>query len=430
MFKRIYLIALAGLAMGFLAGCGGGSGGSQLDTGSTTPKVALSALDSTTGASVSHISYGNPVTVQAVVTDSLGKAAPGAVVTFSVDDSTSATLSQTKVLTDSSGKATVRVSANVISTDTVVVVSASAAVTSTDTAGTSTTATATASVNMSVGQTTSGTTQGTPALLSYVSATTKRMVIKGASAGSGTLSETSTVSFKVLDSTGAVVSGASVIFDVTSRNGGILTNGSGSAVTVTSDSGGIAKVTVQSGTLPESFLVYGTLPASASPTTKYYSNDQLAISSSFPDQYHFSIAFQSGASCAATSGTLTYPCAVVVTVGDFLGHPAPDGTVVTFASAQATIVGTTDSGGTATGYCTTSAGQCTASIVAGNLRGTISGNYLYPLNHVVAFAKGLNAPASTPITANYYSSAGVIGSTTTVIASPDSDDYIRASIYW
>ena len=430
MFKRVCLFALAGLAMGFLAGCGGGSGGSQLNTGSTSAKMAVSAFDSTTGASVNHVAYGNPVTVQAVVTDKTGKAAPGVIVTFAIDETAAATLSQTKVLTDSSGKATVRISANVISTDTAIVVSASTSITSTDKAGTSTTATASASVNMSVGQTTSGTTQGTPAILSYVGATTKRMVIKGASAGSGTLSETSTVSFKVLDSTGAVVSGASVIFDLTSRNGGIQTDGSDSAVTVTSDSGGIAKVTIQSGTLPESFLVFGTLPGSASPTAKYYSNDQLAISSSFPDQSHLKLIWQSGASCPATTGTLTYPCTVVVTLGDFMGHPAPDGTVVTFASAQATIVGTTDAGGTATGYCTTTAGQCTANIVAGDGRGDVIGNWLYPLNHVVAFAKGLSAPASTPITINSYSSAGVIGSTKTVIASPDSDDYIRASLYW
>jgi hypothetical protein len=201
---------------------------------------------------------------------------------------------------------------------------------------------------------------------------------------------------------------------------------------VTSDSGGIAKVTVQSGTLPESFLVYGTLPASTSPATKYYSNDQLAISSSFPDQSHFSLGWQSGAACADT-GALTYPCSLVVNVGDFLGHPAPDGTVVTFVTSQkGLVVGTTDSGGSATGYCTTSAGQCTVKVWGdeGYVGTDASGAKVRIANNeVVAFAKGMNALANTPITVNTYS-ATVITKTTTVISAPDSDDYVREVIRW
>jgi hypothetical protein len=420
MFKRIFRIALAGLAMGFLAGCGGGSGGTQLSPGSASVQVALTVTDSASNAATNHIAYGNPVTVQAIVTDKSGKAASDAIVTFAVDDAAAVELSQTKVLTDSSGKAWIRVSANKINKDTAIVVTASASVSTKTTTGT-TTATASSTANLSVGQTTTGAPQGTPALLQYVSATPTRMVIKGASAGSGSLSETSVVSFKVLDSLGTIVTGAQVTFDLTSRNGGIQTNGSDSAVTVTSDSGGIAKVTIQSGTLPESFLVYGTLPGSAAPTQKYYSNDQLAISSNFPDQTHFSLMWDPSASCGK-GGELTYPCTLNVFVGDYLGHPVPDGTIVTFVtSQQGLVVGTTDSGGSATGYCKTSAGQCTAKVWGDG----------WTRNEVVAYAKGQNAPASTPIIVHNYSANNWGGATAiTVIASPDSDQYIRESIMW
>lgn len=427
-------LAILASTAALLVGCGGGSSGASAlpggssggSTGGTTQPdtlksviVTLTATDPTSGASSTSLVYGKPARLQAKVTDQDGKVVPSAIVTFTATPDGLVDFSQTSVLTNAQGIAEVQVSARIISTPSAV--SLTAAVSAANVTGTS------LPVNMSVGSTTSSGTVGAPAILQYVSTSPTRIVIKGASVGAaGTVSENSTVSFKVLDSAGNTVSGAQVTFDVSTRNGGVTTNSSASAVTVTSNSLGVAEVTVGSGTEPESLYVFATLPGSSDPTRRFYANDQIAISSGLPDQYFFTLFHQAGSACSDPSKPLVYPCGMTINVADILGHPAPDGTIVSFATMEGgLVVGDADGNANATGYCLTKAGQCNVNVWGGGSRTAdlVNGPFA---NEVVAYAIGQRAPANTPIDVLSRLSA----TPKVIVAAPASDNYVRDYIHW
>ncbi|MGC3962968.1 MAG: Ig-like domain-containing protein [Rhodocyclaceae bacterium] len=402
-----------------LAACGGGGGGngtclasggcgntSSSSTSSSSSSEATTAygmtletMDTASGLAVNPVTsalvYGKPFKLSVTVTNPDKTAAAGVVVVFTTDDTTNSqfTPSSGKALTDVNGKASITLSATTPS--------ASGAMTIKAAAGT-----ASVSQNYSINSTSGTGTVGTPSYLQYVGASTTRLFISGSTNGINNAAEQTIVQFKVLDSSNNPVKSAQVIYSVTKRNGGILTNGSASDVTVTSNDDGIASVTVTSGTEPLTFNVIGKLVVA--PAKEYYSNDQIVITGSRPDQSKFFLMWDPTSPCALGSAPRNYPCKFTVTVGDIKGNPVADGTVVNFVSYSGVVVATTLAG-QPSGACLTVNSQCTANY-------TGRPDIIWGYHRIVGYTVGNNAPTNSPITD---------GSSTIIVNTPDSDNYIR-----
>lgn len=93
---------------GATSGGGSNGGGNNGGGSTTTPTVAVSVVDSASAA-VSAMTVGGSYAAKALVTDSTGAAVAGRLVTFSVSNSSLATLTPETALTDSSGVAQVTI---------------------------------------------------------------------------------------------------------------------------------------------------------------------------------------------------------------------------------------------------------------------------------------------------------------------------------
>lgn len=189
--------------------------------------------------------------------------------------------------------------------------------------------------------------------LQYVSASPATIYLKGTG-----LVEVSTVTFKVVDSTGTAVSGQSVKFDLDTRTGGILLDGTSGAVTKKSASDGTASVTVTAGTNPTPVFVkaVATLADGSSLTSQ---SNKLTITTGLPAQDSFSLSIGThNIEGWDYDGTTT---SVNVIASDRLGNPVPDGTVVNFISEGAQI---------SPSSCVTTSGRCSVSFVSAERRPT------------------------------------------------------------
>jgi hypothetical protein len=176
--------------------------------------------------------------------------------------------------------------------------------------------------------------------IQFVSATPTSIGLKGTG-----LNETSTVVFKVLDSTGAARPGVSVSFALNTSVGGITLL----PATATSGNDGTVQTVVSSGTQHTAVRVTATI---ASPALSTQSS-QLSVTTGLPSSAGFSIAFGQS-SLQAQGFTLACPnveaynidgvtVPITVRLADRYNNPAPNGTSVAF---------TTD-GGHIDGACTT-----------------------------------------------------------------------------
>jgi len=359
--------------------------------------------------------YGKPVRVNVLLTDASGKPVPGQVVNFALDNTSLADLTNSgAVLTDSNGTGNLTISANAPSSQGALTLTATATVNGANPG------TATAAMSFRINATAITSPAGTPAFLQYVSTTPTRLFVAGGAQGNNNAAEQAITTFKVLDKDSNAVPGAQVWFDVTKRNDGggllpILTNGSSSAVLVAADSNGVASVTVKSGDRPLSINVIAWLPAN--PTVQFWSNDQIVISSSRPDQRKLLMNWASGSSCLKVDRT--WPCDFVITVGDENGQPVADGTVVNLVSDTGVIVADILAGQPA-GSCLTVNAQCT---------GHYFGNSAFPLgeHRLIAYAVGVNAPPGKPVTKDgSWIDNLLTGIYWNVIVNvPDSNNYIR-----
>jgi hypothetical protein len=157
------------------------------------------------------------------------------------------------------------------------------------------------------------------------------------------LAETSTVIFKVVDSTGGPRPGVSVAFSLNTTVGGI----SLSPATATSAADGTVQTVVSSGTQHTSVRVTATI---ASPALSTQSS-VLTVTTGLPASAGFSIAVgapsysSSGLACSNVEayGTDGVTVPVTVRLSDRYNNPAPDGTSVAFNT----------NGGHVVGFCTT-----------------------------------------------------------------------------
>lgn len=113
MLKFFWALACVVLAScGGGGGSGGGSGSGGSGGGTTTPAISVSvALTNAAGQVVTSITAGNAYQAKATVKDASGVAVANRTVTFSINNTAIAVLSQTTALTDASGVAAISISA-------------------------------------------------------------------------------------------------------------------------------------------------------------------------------------------------------------------------------------------------------------------------------------------------------------------------------
>ena len=184
------------------------------------------------------------------------------------------------------------------------------------------------------------------ASLIFVGVSSANIALKGT--GGPGRPEFSTVTFKVMDASGAAITGQSVSFSFADTAGQTATTG---GLTLSPTSGisaadGTVSTLVSSGTTPTSVRVVAT---SGSVTTL---SSILVVSSGVPDQKHFSLSESIG-NCEGWS--IDQLCSTIkVTLGDHFGNPVPDGTAVNFSA----------SGGVIGASCLTVGGICTVPLYA------------------------------------------------------------------
>jgi len=179
---------------------------------------------------------------------------------------------------------------------------------------------------------------GTVGAIEFVSADPETISLEG-TAGLG-LTESSTVTFRVVDNAGRPVSGANVNFSLSTTVGGITLN----QISSTTIADGTAQVTVSSGTVNTSVRVV----ASADTGTAIVTTQSvaLAISTGVPDKNSFDIA-------ATTLRPTAWQCdgeqvTITAYASDHFNNPAPDGTAIAFRTEAGSIQGS----------CNTVDGKC------------------------------------------------------------------------
>lgn len=188
--------------------------------------------------------------------------------------------------------------------------------------------------------------------LSYVSASPANIALKGM--GGIGYQETSTVKFRVLDTSGQPKANQQVDFALNTNVGGLALLQSSASTA----SDGTVSTIVQSGTVSTPVRVTATVRGS-NPVISTQS-DQLVISTGIPAQDGFSISVSDMNPEALTIDGVAV--AVTARLSDHFHNPVPDGTAVYF----------TTSGGSITPSCTTVKGSCSVNWTSQNPRPTVA----------------------------------------------------------
>ncbi len=184
--------------------------------------------------------------------------------------------------------------------------------------------------------------------IQFISATPSTIGLKGTG-----LTETSTVAFQVVDSTGGPVPNVTVAFSLNTTVGGLTL----SPATAVSGLDGRVQTVVNAGTAHTSIRVTASIASPARATQ----SSVLAVSTGLPSSNAFSIAVGSpGSGTAACQNVEAYNidgvvAAITVRLADRYNNPAPDGTAVAFTTDGGHIEGsciTPSASGAADGTCT------------------------------------------------------------------------------
>ena len=378
MKKLVSTIVLAAASLA-IAGCGGGSGASVLSSG--TGSSGSSSSGSGSGTSTS--------TLYQIGSGSGSSFQPGAIAiasaSLSAGGSTSLTVSvvdqKGNLYSSSTAPLTVTFNSTCIAQG-LAVVTASGASTTGSTPNTVTTSsgtinatytakgcsgsdviTATTSINSATLSAT-GTVNvaaATAGSIQFISATPTTIGLKGT--GQPT---TSTVTFKVLDSTGAPLPNAKINFSLNSTVGGMAL----APTSAVSAADGTVQTVVSSGTVHTVVTVTASLSASGSSPALTTQSSNLTVTTGIPASAAFSIA--ESAAQYGSGGTSNVPACpnveawntdgvvvpITVRLADRYNNPVLDGTAVTFYT----------NGGHIQGSCTTSGGSCSVNWTSANPR--------------------------------------------------------------
>jgi hypothetical protein len=361
MRKYFSMAAVGVLALSLLAACGGAatlgssSGGTPTGGGTggtTTPVYSMgngsgaSFQSGAIGLASTSLSAGGTVSMTVSIVDKTGTLYTGGSVTITFN---SQCIAQGTAVVTPSGTTIAGTGANTVVTSsgsasatyTAKGCSGQDSITASATVGTST-VTATGTLTVAAAQIGS---------IQFISATPTTIGLKGTG-----LKETSTVVFKVADSTGGARSGATVTFALDSTVGGI----SLAPTSATSAADGTVQTVVSAGTQHVTVNVTATI---ASPQFSTQSS-QLTVSTGLPTSSAFSIAV--GAASGNASGGqacsnveaygidgITVP--VTVRLADRYKNPAADNTAVAFAANGGHVAPsciTPSAAGAADGTCT------------------------------------------------------------------------------
>src|SRR5208283_2195479 len=371
--RRLSIIALAGVAL--LAACSGsknlgavssssssGTGGTGgTGTGTTTYSMGNGSGSSfqsgMIGISSANVAAGGTTSLSVTIVDQTGTlyTAQSVTVTFN-----STCISTGLATIAASGTSTAGSTADTVTSTTGTidatytakgcsgpdVITATAAVASANLTATGTVTVAAASIGS----------------IQFVSATPASIGLKGTG-----LNETSTVVFKVVDSSGGARPGVTVAFSLNTSAGGL----SLSPPTAISGADGTVQTVVSSGTEHTAVRVTATI---ASPALSTQSS-ALTVTTGLPASNAFSISVGSpGYNTLACPNVEAYgidliQVPVTVQLADRYNNPAPDGTSVAFVTNGGHIAGscTTPSSATSPGD-----GTCTVNWTSANPRPTTS----------------------------------------------------------
>lgn len=295
-----------------LSGCGGSAGGdTQAQFYEAGINLAMSV--SSTGESTTTIPANDDAKVDIVFLDDGMMPVENEIVTLSA---TSGTLSQSSVLTDHTGRASVTIYAPDIDSGT-----APGTLTASSSAydGGSSTLNYQFAATISDG----GANTSSAGSIQFISAEPEFMSLKGT--GGVGYGETSQVSFKVVDIYGSPIEGATVSFTLSTTVGGLsLTPSSAS-----SNSSGIVATTVQAGTIATPVRVGASVTLSDGQLI-YVQSDLLTVTTGIPDQNSISLSMDKFAPEGWEHDGETVN--VTARVGDRFNNPVPDGTVINFTT--------------------------------------------------------------------------------------------------
>ena len=170
---------------------------------------------------------------------------------------------------------------------------------------------------------------GTVGSITFVSATPTNIALKGT--GDSGRPESSTVVFKVLDSSGGPRAGATVNFKLDTTVGGLTLTPS--TATAMSDAHGLAQIVVNAGTVSTSVKVTAAI-TDVTPNVTSQSS-QLTVTTGIPTALNFS----AGPACSNIEGWDLDGIQTKVTarLSDRFQNPVPDGTAVSFHSKGAKL---------------------------------------------------------------------------------------------
>ncbi len=163
--------------------------------------------------------------------------------------------------------------------------------------------------------------------VAFLDAVPQTIALQGT--GGAGRSETSQVSFQVLDATGAPSAGTDVTFSLSTTVGGLaLTN-----ATATTNEEGIARAIVQAGNVSTSVRVTATIDVEGTQLSTV--SDRLIVSTGLPDQNSVSLSREAANPGGGNiDGVVTD---VTIRMADKFNNPVPDGTVAFFTTEYGAI---------------------------------------------------------------------------------------------
>jgi hypothetical protein len=197
--------------------------------------------------------------------------------------------------------------------------------------------------------------------IAFISATPANITLKGVGSAGG--SATSTLIFKVLDTSSGPRAGATVTFALNTSVGGITM----SPASAVSDASGQVQTIVSGGTVATTVRVTASTVASGGATISTQSN-ALTVSTGIPTSANISLSVKKHNVEAWNVDGVVVP--VTVRMTDRFSNPVPDGTTANF---QTTLGGIDPSCQTTNGSCTVNWVSKAPRTVSGNPR-TTSGN--------------------------------------------------------